>query len=123
LLDRPWGFGPLRFRLVFDLEPHNSYVGAFANNGWIGGFAWWSIVLLTCFIGFRLMIVGSPYRRLAQVFFPALLALLLQGFQIDVDHWRQLYFGFGAVWGLEVARTRWLRQKAELQATTSSISV
>ena len=30
--------------------------------------------------------------------------------QIDVDHWRFLYLGFGAVWGLEIARQRWLAQ-------------
>lgn len=40
LLDHPEGLGPLRFRLIFGLEPHNSYIGAFANDGWIGGFAW-----------------------------------------------------------------------------------
>jgi hypothetical protein len=108
LLDLPEGFGPLRFRRVFDLEPHNSYIGAFANDGWIGGFAWIWIVLMTGFVGFRLMFVASPYRRLAQVFWPALFSLLLQGFQIDVDHWRQLFLCCGAVWGLEAARLRWL---------------
>ena len=108
LLERPAGFGPLRFRLVFGLEPHNSYVGAFANDGWIGGFAWLFIVGTSSFVGFRLIFTPSPYRSLAQVFFPALFALLLQGFQIDVDHWRQVFLCFGAVWGLETARRRWL---------------
>ena len=31
------GFGPLRFRLFFDLDPHNSYINAFASYGWLGG--------------------------------------------------------------------------------------
>ena len=38
--------------------------------------------------------------------------LLIQGFQIDVDHWRQLFLCFGAVWGMEAARLRWARAPA-----------
>ncbi len=111
LLDRFLGFGPLRFRLVFDLEPHNSYIGGFANDGWIGGFAWIGVVVLSCFVGFRLMFVRSPFRGLAQVYTPTMFVLLVQGFQIDVDHWRQLFLCFGAVWGMEAARLRWLRSR------------
>jgi O-antigen ligase len=105
----PFGFGPLRFRLTFELEPHNSYIGAFANEGWLGGLVWLLIIGLSTFVGFRLMAKPSPYRRLAQIFFPALFATMLQGFQIDIDHWRQFYIMLGAVWGLEAARQRWLR--------------
>ena len=49
----------------------------------------------------------SPVQRLAQVFWPSLFALLVQGFQIDIDHWRQVFLCFGAVWGMEAARLRW----------------
>ena len=111
LVERPAGFGPLRFRLIFGLEPHNSYIGGFANDGWIGGFAWIGIVLTSCFIGFRLMFQRSPYRRLAQVYVPTMFVLLVQGFQIDVDHWRQLFLCFGAVWGMEAARLRWAKAR------------
>jgi hypothetical protein len=115
----PFGFGPLRFRLTFDLDPHNSYIGAFANEGWLGGLTWLMMVASSIFVGFRLMIKRSPYQRLAQIFFPALFAILLQGFQIDIDHWRQLYIMLGAVWGLEVARQRWaLAQTDAVPAAT-----
>lgn len=106
LLDRFMGFGPLRFRLVFNLEPHNSYVGAFANNGWIGGFLFLLLVGVTAWIGLRMMFAPSPAQRQAQAVVPALLALFLQGFQIDIDHWRFLFFMLGAVWGLEALRAR-----------------
>lgn len=106
LLDRFMGFGPLRFRLVFDLEPHNSYVGAFANNGWMGGFLFFLLVGVTAYVGLRLMFTPSPAQRQAQVVVPALLALFLQGFQIDIDHWRFVFFMLGAVWGLEALRQR-----------------
>ena len=110
LLDRFLGFGPLRFRLVFDLEPHNSYVGAFANNGWIGGLLFLLLVGTTVFVGLRLMFSPSPAQRLSQAVVPATIALFLQGFQIDIDHWRFVFFMLGAVWGLEALRQRWVDQ-------------
>lgn len=113
LLDRFMGFGPLRFRLIFDLEPHNSYVGAFANNGWLGGFLFFLLVGVTVFIGLRLMFSPSPAQRQAQAVVPAAIGLFLQGFQIDVDHWRFVFFMLGAVWGLEAQRQRWIYQGRE----------
>jgi hypothetical protein len=112
LLDRFMGFGPLRFRLVFNLEPHNSYIGAFANNGWLGGFMFLLLVGVTAWIGLRMMFTPSPAQRQAQVVVPTLLALFLQGFQIDIDHWRFVFFLLGAVWGLEALRERSLAQEA-----------
>ena len=107
LLDRLNGFGPLRFRLIFDLEPHNSYINAFASYGWLGGFAFFLLVGFTIYIGFRVAWSPSPYRRAAQVFWPSLMVFLLQGFQIDIDHWRHVFLMLGAVWGIETARVRW----------------
>ncbi len=107
LLDHVNGLGPLRFRLIFGLEPHNSYINAFASYGWLGGFAFLMLVGLTTYVGFRLVWTPSPYRRVAQVFWPSLLVFLLQGFQIDIDHWRHVFLMMGAVWGIETARVRW----------------
>jgi hypothetical protein len=108
LLERPNGFGPLRFRLVFGLEPHNSYINAFASNGWLGGFSFILLVLTTIFVGFRQCLTRHPWIREAQVLFPATFVFLLQGLQIDLDHWRMFYVSLGAVWGIETARRRWL---------------
>jgi hypothetical protein len=110
LLDRFLGFGPLRFRLVFDLEPHNSYVGAFANNGWIGGLLFLLIVGVTTYVGLRLIFTPSPAQSLAQAIVPSMIALFLQGFQIDIDHWRFVFFMLGSVWGMEAMRQRWIDQ-------------
>jgi O-antigen ligase len=107
LIERPGGFGPLRFRLTFGLEPHNSYIGGFANGGWFGGLTFLGLVLVTVFVGFRLCLVQSPYLRLAQIAFPALLMFFLQALQIDIDHWRHVYLLLGMVWGLEAARLKW----------------
>ena len=117
LLDRVNGFGPLRFRLIFGLEPHNSYVNAFASYGWLGGFAFVLLVGLTTYVGFRVVWKPSPYRRVAQVYWPSLLVFLLQGFQIDIDHWRHVFLMFGAVWGIETARVRWLERGGDAAAS------
>ncbi|HWG03573.1 MAG TPA: hypothetical protein VG271_01040 [Beijerinckiaceae bacterium] len=107
LLDRPNGFGPLRFRLWFFLEPHSSYVNAFASYGWLGGFVFLTMVAATTFVGFRLTLTRSPFQTPALVVWPALMIFFLQGFQIDIDHWRHVYLMLGMVWGLEAARLRW----------------
>lgn len=110
LMERPNGFGPLRFRVFFGLEPHSSYVGGFANGGWLGGFSWIGLTLATCFVGFRLCFTPSPVMRAAQIAFPALFVFFLQAFQIDIDHWRHVFLLLGLVWGLECARQAWLRR-------------
>ena len=113
LLDRPLGFGPLLFRNWFGIEPHNSYINAFASCGWLGGLAFIALVSSTFYVGFRLCFRPSPYRRISQVAWPALMVLLLQGFQIDIDHWRHVFLLFGIVWGLEAARQEWEKQECE----------
>lgn len=104
LMARPLGFGPLRFEGLFGLDPHNSYVGAFASGGWLGGFAFLAIVASTSLLALRLMFAASPYLRQAQVVGPAMIVLFLQAFQIDIDHWRFVWLTLGMVWGLESAR-------------------
>lgn len=104
LIERPLGFGPHRFTFYFDLDPHNSYIGAFVSAGWVGGIFFILLVLWTSIIGIRMTFRRSPFMRPAQVIVPSLLSAFLQAVQIDVDHWRFVYFMLGAVWGMEAAR-------------------
>ncbi|MDE2579193.1 MAG: O-antigen ligase family protein [Hyphomicrobiales bacterium] len=115
LLERPLGFGPFRFPEYFGLAPHNSYIGAFADAGWIGGFGFLLLALTSCFIGVRLAFTRSPFMRSAQVVAPAMIGFFLQALQIDIDHWRFVYLMIGAVWGMESARLLWLRRDAPQQ--------
>ncbi|KQP31188.1 polymerase [Methylobacterium sp. Leaf104] len=108
LVDEPLGMGPLRWRLIFALEPHNTFIGSFANGGWLAGVTFIGLVLTTSVVGFRLMRRDTPYRRHAQIVFPALLMFFLQAFQIDIEKWRHVYMMLGMIWGLEAARLRWL---------------
>jgi hypothetical protein len=122
LLERPNGFGPLRFRRIFGIEPHNSYVNAFASNGWLGGFAFIGLALTTAFVGFRLCLTRSPYMRQGQLIWPAMFVFFLQAFQIDIDHWRYFFIYLGAVWGLEVGRRKWTERMEEGGLSSRSVS-
>ncbi|GEO97684.1 O-antigen ligase family protein [Methylobacterium haplocladii] len=111
LLELPFGMGPMHWRLIFQLEPHNSYIGSFANGGWLGGAVFIVLVLATAFIGFRLTLRDTPLRAQAQVVWPALLMFFLQAMQIDIEKWRHVYMLLGMVWGLEAARLQWLARR------------
>lgn len=104
LIERPFGFGPFRFPVYFSLQPHNSYIGAFSDAGWIGGLAFFITVLSTTFLGLRLAFTRSPFQRMAQVVTPAAMGFFLQALQIDIDHWRFVFLMIGAIWGMELAR-------------------
>ena len=112
LLERPFGMGPMHWRLVFGLEPHNSYIGSFANGGWLGGAVFIGLVLTTGVVGFRLLARPSPVRAHAQIVWPALLMFFLQAFQIDIEKWRHVYMMLGMVWALEAARLRAVAPRA-----------
>ncbi|GJE56191.1 MULTISPECIES: O-antigen ligase family protein [Methylobacterium] len=119
LLERPFGMGPMHWRLIFQLEPHNSYIGSFANGGWFGGAVFIVLVLATAHVGFRLTTCRTPLRAHAQVVWPALLMFFLQAMQIDIEKWRHVYMMLGMVWGMEAARLLWLARNARAPQTES----
>lgn len=101
LLDAPNGFGPLQFRWIFNqADPHNVYINAFASYGWLGGLCWASLMMATCYVGWRLVFRRGPTQLHAIAIWSVLFVTILQGFQIDTDHWRHLYMMMGLVWGL-----------------------
>lgn len=104
LLESPLGFGPLRFQSVIGGEDaHNVYINAFASYGWFGGLSYFALVAMTCIVGWRLVIRPGPWRRAAIPLWSALFMQILQGFQIDTDHWRHFYLLLGLTWGLATA--------------------
>lgn len=101
LLDAPNGFGPLQFRWLFNqADPHNVYINAFASYGWLGGFSWISLMVATCYVGWRVVFRPGPTQLHAIAIWSVLFVTILQGFQIDSDHWRHLYLMLGLIWGL-----------------------
>jgi O-antigen ligase len=118
LLDLPNGFGPLRFRFTFPEDPHNVYVNAFASYGWTGGFAYLALIAATCIAGWRVALRRAPWQGHAIVLWSVLFVTILQGLQIDTDHWRHFYLMLGLVWGLAALPPPVAEAQRSLRATT-----
>ena len=111
LLERPLGFGPLQFRYVFSGEdPHNVFINAFASYGWLGGFAFFALNAMTMYVGWWLALRRGPLQPQAIALWSCLFVQLVQGFQIDTDHWRHFYLLMGIVWGLMASDQRVVRK-------------
>jgi O-Antigen ligase len=111
LLDRPNGLGPFVFGEIFTEDPHNVYLNAFSAYGWIGGWSYAALILCTVFVGWKLVFTPSPWRQDAIAVWSAMFLLIVQGFQIDTDHWRHWYLLLGITWGLMAATARLERER------------
>ena len=103
LLTRPLGFGPTVFRKIFGQDPHDVYLNAFASYGWLGGCSYLALIFSTLAVGFRSVLARTPWQNWSIAVFCPLLTTILQGVQIDTDHWRHLYWMIGLMWGLAAA--------------------
>ena len=103
LLDRPVGFGPLRFSEFFPQDPHQAFLSAFASYGWIGGLAFAAFIAATIYVGWAIVLRRSALQTEAIALWSACFPQILQGVQIDTQHWRHLYLLIGCVYGLAAA--------------------
>jgi hypothetical protein len=102
-LDHPLGIGPLQFSKYFPEDPHNSFLDSFMAGGWLGGFAFIALVLVTVAIGLRHVFVRTPWQPTYCAVYAAFLGEVGESYIIDVQHWRHYYLIMGMVWGLLVA--------------------
>lgn len=117
LLERPFGFGPRHFSDFFGQDPHNTYVNGFSAYGWLGGIMYFLIVISTIWVGIRTVLMRTPWQNWAIVVFCPLTMTLLQSVQIDVDHWRHLYWMLGMMWGMYAASWTYLiHEKAQMRS-------
>jgi hypothetical protein len=103
LLERPLGFGPAYFRVVFGQDPHNVYINAFSSFGWLGGISYLLLIVSTILIGFKSILMRTPWQHYSIVVFCPLISTIFQGVQIDTEHWRHFYWLLGLMWGLFAA--------------------
>ncbi len=103
LLERINGFGPLQYHYYFGKDPHNVYLNAFASYGWLGGFGYLLLTLSTFWVAWRVVFTVSPWQHHAIAIACPLIFTMLQGVQIDTDHWRHFYLLLGLLWGLYAA--------------------
>lgn len=105
ILDNPVGIGAKQFAAVYHHEEvHNVYLSMFLNAGWLGGAAYDLVVLLTLVLGARHLLRPSAAQPLFQIAYVCFLAIALEGFIIDTDHWRHFYVLLALIWGLMAAR-------------------
>lgn len=102
-MEEPLGIGPKEFAKIFPEDPHNVYLNAFVTFGWGGGLAYVVLVLLTIALGFRAMLVPTPWQRQTIVVYSTFLPLAMLGAIIDTDHWRHFFLVLGCLWGLIAA--------------------
>lgn len=103
LLDSPFGFGPYGFSERYTQDPHNVYLNGFATYGWIGGVSYLLFVLATVLVGFRGVLIHTPWQGFHIAVYAAFLGAAIEGAVIDTDHWRHYFLLAGLLWGLSAA--------------------
>jgi hypothetical protein len=103
IFDHPLGVGPLQFSKYFPEDPHNSFLDSFMAGGWLGGFTFLALVLVTVSIGFRHVFVRTPWQPTYIAVYATFLGEVGESYIIDVQHWRHYYLIMGMVWGLLIA--------------------
>jgi hypothetical protein len=114
--DHPLGVGPLQFAKYFPEDPHNSFLDAFMAGGWLGGFTFIALVLVTLAIGFRHIFARTPWQPTYIACYTAFIGQVGESYIIDVQHWRHYYLIMGMVWGQLVAGRAWVKQAAKAEA-------
>jgi hypothetical protein len=103
LFQAPLGFGPMQFAYIYGQDPHNVYLNAFSSYGWLGGISYFLLILSTVIVGFRSVLIRTPWQSAAIAVLCPFLGTVIQGVQIDTDHWRHFYWMLGLIWGLYAA--------------------
>lgn len=99
LLQLPLGFGPGKYSTVFGIDPHNTFLNAFASYGWLGGISYFTMIVLSFVAGLKAIMTRSPWQNYSILSFSCFIAVVVQGIQIDTEHWRHFYWILGFNWG------------------------
>ena len=110
ILDHPNGMGPAQFGITYGGQRTDVYMQCFLVYGWLGGASYLAMVALTLMIGFRNMLMPTPWRTYLIAAYAAFVGEVVESFIIDSDHWRHYFLLVGLVWGLSVATLNWRRQ-------------
>jgi hypothetical protein len=101
--EHPLGIGPLVFSRMFGEDEHNMWLKGFTSYGWLGGFAYITLVLWTIVASARLLFKPRPWQPLLHCIFAVYLGQVMIHNVIDNDHWRHLFMIYGLLWGLVAA--------------------
>jgi hypothetical protein len=116
-LDQPLGIGPLQFRNYFPEDPHNAYLNTFMSGGWLTGFSYLALTVVTIVMGLRFAFVPTPWRSTYLAIYATYVATAVESAVIDSDHWRHYFLLLGVLWGLMAAARARMRRPGRLPAT------
>jgi O-antigen ligase len=101
IVANPFGIGPQQFAPNFHFEePHNVYLAMFLNAGWLGGGLFAVLILMTTLIGFVHAFRRTATQPLFIIAYACFVANAVEGFLIDLDHWRHVFLLMAMIWGL-----------------------
>ena len=103
LVALPFGYGPLAFGTIYGMAPHNTFINAFSAYGWIGGVSYFTLIVSIFVLGVRTMFIRTPWQMPLVCAFAPLVSTIMQGVQIDTEHWRHFYWMLGLAWGMFAA--------------------
>ena len=107
-LEHPLGIGPLQFYLLFVEDPHNTFLNTFLSGGWLAGFGYLTLSIVTIATSTRFLFARTPWQPLYQAFYAAYVGVIGESVIIDIDHWRHYFLILGVLWGLMAASARYL---------------
>jgi hypothetical protein len=126
ILDHPDGLGPFEFSRIFGGQQHDVYMQGFLVYGWLGGAAYFTLVLVTLAIGIRAALIPTPWQYYLIAAYGAFVGEACEGFIVDTDHWRHFFLLLGLIWGLTAATINIRRRQsivADAPAETAMVPV
>ena len=97
----PLGIGAQQFDGFYHVEEaHNVYLSMFMNAGWLGGGVFAMMILVTGVLGARHAMQRTETQGVFLVVYAVFVAHALEGFVIDLDHWRHFQVLMALSWGL-----------------------
>jgi hypothetical protein len=112
ILDHPDGIGPFEFFRVYGTQQHDVYMQGFLVYGWLGGVAYFTLVMVTLAIGLRAALIAAPWQTYLIAAYAAFVGEAFEGFIVDTDHWRHFFLLLGLTWGLTAASINLRRREA-----------
>ena len=99
-MENPLGIGFRGFAKLFVEDTHNVYLSSLLTYSWLGGISYISLVIITLWRGFGLMLRNASWQTYAIAVYTSFLGSCLEGWIIDTDHWRHWFLLLGMLWGL-----------------------
>ncbi|MGD2137721.1 MAG: O-antigen ligase family protein [Gammaproteobacteria bacterium] len=101
-LDYPLGIGVHQIAepyYDFYRAPHNVYLLALIESGWLGALAFYGFLVLTLWKSFQFVFHDTGLQAVYIAVFASACGVLLQSLFVDSHHWRHVYLLYAMLWG------------------------